>query len=45
MNYALFSGRLSNHDKPADILGDVLTLENEIIKRGNALLAKIAGKK
>jgi type I restriction-modification system DNA methylase subunit len=34
-----------NHDKPADILGDVLKLENEIIKRGNALLAQIGGKK
>ncbi len=34
-----------NHDKPADILGDVLKLESEIIKRGNALLAQIGGKK
>jgi type I restriction enzyme M protein len=33
------------HDKPNDILGDVLKLENEIIKRGNALLAQIVGKK
>ena len=33
-----------NHDKPAEILGDVLKLENEIIKRGNALLAHISGK-
>jgi type I restriction-modification system DNA methylase subunit len=33
-----------NHDKPKDILSDVLNLENEIVKRGNALLAKIGGK-
>lgn len=30
-----------NHDAPADILADVLKLENEIITRGNALLAQI----
>ena len=34
-----------NHDKPADILGDVLKLESDIIKRGNALLARFGGKK
>jgi hypothetical protein len=34
-----------NHDAPADILGDVLKLENEIIRRGNTLLAQIGGKK
>jgi type I restriction enzyme M protein len=34
-----------NHDAPADILGDVLKLENEIIHRGNALLETIGGKK
>ncbi|MEI7733453.1 MAG: class I SAM-dependent DNA methyltransferase [Verrucomicrobiota bacterium] len=34
-----------NHDAPADILGDVLKLENEIIKRGNVLLKEISGKK
>ncbi len=34
-----------NHDAPAEILGDVLKLENEIIRRGNALLAQIGGKK
>ena len=33
-----------NHDDAAEILGDVLKLENEIIQRGNALLAQI-GKK
>src|SRR6185436_16044629 len=35
----------ANHDKPKDILGDILRLENEIIKRGNALLVKLNGKK
>jgi type I restriction enzyme M protein len=33
------------HDAPAEILGDVLKLENEIIRRGNALLAQIGDKK
>ncbi|MBI3809760.1 MAG: N-6 DNA methylase [Nitrospirae bacterium] len=35
----------ANHDSPKEILGDVLKLEEEIIKRGNALLAQIGGKK
>ncbi len=30
-----------NHDAPADILGDALKLENEIIRRGNLLLRQI----
>jgi type I restriction enzyme M protein len=34
-----------SHDAPADILGDVLKHENEIIRRGNVLLAKISEKK
>jgi type I restriction enzyme M protein len=34
-----------NHDAPADILSDVLRLENEIIQRGNGLLVQIGGKK
>ncbi len=34
-----------NHDKPADILGEVLKLEDEIIKRSSALLTQIGGKK
>ncbi|MDO8545826.1 MAG: class I SAM-dependent DNA methyltransferase [Nitrospirales bacterium] len=34
-----------NHDSPADILRDVLKLENEIVRSGNALLAQIGGKK
>ncbi len=33
----------ANHDAPADILGDVLKLENEIIRRGNVLLAQLGG--
>ena len=34
-----------DHDKPADILSDVLKLESGIIERGNALLAQIGRKK
>ena len=34
-----------NHDAPKEILGDVLRLENEIIKRSNALLTQLSGKK
>jgi type I restriction enzyme M protein len=34
-----------DHDVPREILGDVLKLENEIIRRGNALLAQISGNK
>lgn len=30
-----------NHDAPAEILGDVLKLESEIIKQGNALFAQM----
>lgn len=33
-----------NHDAPKEILGDVLKLESEIIRRGNALLAQIRSK-
>jgi hypothetical protein len=36
---------LVNHDEPADILRDVLKAEDEITQRGDALLAKITGKK
>ena len=35
----------TNHDAPAAILDDVLKLEGEIIRRGNALLAEISPKK
>jgi type I restriction enzyme M protein len=43
--YKSVTAETVNHDAPAEILGDVLKLENEIIKRGNALLEKIVGKK
>ncbi len=33
-----------SHDMPAEILSDVLKLENEIIQRGSAILAQIKGK-
>jgi type I restriction enzyme M protein len=35
----------ANHDAPADILRDVLKVENEIVQCGDALLAKIGGHK
>ena len=34
-----------NHDAPTEILGDVLKIENEIIRRGNALLRRLGHKK
>jgi type I restriction enzyme M protein len=34
-----------NHDAPADILRDVLKVENEIVRWGDALLAKFSEKK
>jgi type I restriction enzyme M protein len=34
-----------NHDSPAKILDDVIKLENEIMRRGNSLLAQISGEK
>lgn len=47
-NWSLAAGRYKpvtvevvNHDSPAEILGDVLKLETEIIRRGNSLLAQI----
>ena len=36
---------VTNHDAPTDILRDVLKVENEIIRRGDALLVKISDKK
>jgi len=33
-----------NHDAPAEILADVLKIEGEIIRRGNALLSQLSGK-
>jgi type I restriction enzyme M protein len=35
----------TNHDAPADILRDILKVENEIIRRGDTLLAKLSDKK
>jgi type I restriction enzyme M protein len=34
-----------SHDAPAEILDDVLELENKIIRRGNSLLVQMGGKK
>jgi type I restriction enzyme M protein len=34
----------TNHDTPAEILRNVLEVENEIVRRGNALLAQIRSK-
>jgi len=42
--YKPISTETVKHDAPAEILGDVLKLENEITQRGNFLLAQI-GKK
>lgn len=42
--YKSVTTEIVNYDAPANILDDVLKLENEIIKRGNALMAQI-GKK
>ena len=43
--YKPVSTETVNHDSPSHILGDVLKLENEIIKRGSALLVQIGAKK
>jgi len=43
--YKPVSVKAVNHDAPVEILGDVLKLENEIIQRGNALLAQISRNK
>jgi type I restriction enzyme M protein len=37
--------KVANHDAPADILVNILMVENEIIRRGDALLAIISSKK
>ena len=51
-DFALTAGRYKKvtrevvtHDAPMKIVADVLKMENEIIKRGNALLAQISGEK
>jgi type I restriction enzyme M protein len=33
------------HDKPAEILAEVLKIENEIVRRGGELMKKIGGKR
>ncbi len=43
--YKSVTAEAVNHDAPGDILRDVLKVENEIIRRGDALLAKISDKK
>jgi hypothetical protein len=43
--YKTVINEVVNHDAPADILQDVLKIENEIIQRGNALLTKLSRKK
>ena len=35
----------AKHDPPKNILKEVLKLENEIIQRGNTLMAQVGGKK
>ena len=42
--YKQVSNITVNHESPKEILDDVLKLENEIIRRGEALLAEINGK-
>jgi type I restriction enzyme M protein len=43
--YRALTGKAVNHDAPAEILADVLNLENEIIKRGTVLLMHINDKR
>lgn len=43
--YKSVTAEAVNHDAPADILRDILKAEDEIIRRGDGLLAKISGKK
>lgn len=43
--YKSVTGEAANHDSPQEILSEVLKLENEIIQRGNALLADIRARK
>ncbi len=43
--YKSVTAEAANHDAPADILREVLKVEIEIIRRGEALLAQIGGKK
>lgn len=43
--YRIVNAETVNHDAPADILREVLKVENEIIRRGDALLAQIGDEK
>jgi type I restriction enzyme M protein len=43
--YKPVTNEATKHDAPANILRDILKVENEIIRRGNSLLAKINDKK
>jgi type I restriction enzyme M protein len=42
--YKSVTAEAVSHDTPSEILGDVLKLENEIIQRGDALLAQFSEK-
>lgn len=42
--YKSLTTKVVNHDVPAEILGDVLRLENEIIQRGNTLFKHLKSK-
>ena len=42
--YKLVTNEAVNHDSPEEILGDVLKIEGEITRRGNALLSQLSGK-
>jgi type I restriction enzyme M protein len=43
--YKLLTFEAANHDAPADILRNILKVENEIIQRGDALLEQIRAKR
>jgi type I restriction enzyme M protein len=43
--YKPVTNEVVKHDKSEDILGEVLKIEKEVIKRGTALLKKIGGKR
>jgi type I restriction enzyme M protein len=43
--YKPASIRTINHEAPEEILGDILNLESEIIRRGNVLLSQLGAKK
>jgi type I restriction enzyme M protein len=42
--YKPMTTEVVNHDAPKDILSEVLKMESEIVRRGNALLAQLGGK-